>query len=157
MDVAVLANCDADAILAVYPWTPNTRILQAVATVANVPILAGIGGGLTKGLRAATIGAFAEESGAQAVVLNAPTPIETLINVNRVVDVPTLYTIVRHITPELMPVSRPLTLLVAKKPPILWPKFVRPLTASTRISRLLLLAVKPMSRSLPRSKLALMR
>ena len=49
MDVAVIANCDADAILAVYPWTPNTRILQAVATVANVPILAGIGGGLTKG------------------------------------------------------------------------------------------------------------
>ena len=96
MDVAVIANCDADAILAVYPWTPNTRILQAVATVANVPILAGIGGGLTKGLRAATIGAFAEESGAQAVVLNAPTPIETLINVNRVVDVPTIYTIVRH-------------------------------------------------------------
>lgn len=96
MDVAVIVNCDADAILAVYPWTPNTRILQAVATVANVPILAGIGGGLTKGLRAATIGAFAEESGAQAVVLNAPTPIETLINVNRVVDVPTIYTIVRH-------------------------------------------------------------
>ena len=43
MDVAVIANCDADAILAVYPWTPNTRILQAVATVANVPILANQG------------------------------------------------------------------------------------------------------------------
>ncbi|KRL39152.1 dihydrodipicolinate synthase N-acetylneuraminate lyase [Liquorilactobacillus uvarum DSM 19971] len=94
MDVAVIANCNADAVLAVYPWTPNTKILQAISTVSNVPILAGIGGGLTKGLRSATIGFFAEENGAQAVVLNAPTPLETLISVGKVVDVPIIYTVV---------------------------------------------------------------
>ncbi|WP_311407515.1 hydrolase [Liquorilactobacillus uvarum] len=94
MDVAVIANCNADAVLAVYPWTPNTKILQAISTVSNVPILAGIGGGLTKGLRSATIGFFAEENGAQAVVLNAPTPLETLVSVGKVVDVPIIYTVV---------------------------------------------------------------
>ncbi|KGO31867.1 hydrolase [Oenococcus alcoholitolerans] len=94
MDVAVIANCDADAVLAVYPWTPNTKILEAISTVANVPILAGIGGGLTKGLRSATIGFFAEESGAQAVVLNAPTTIETIESVKKVVDIPIIYTVV---------------------------------------------------------------
>ncbi|KRN06103.1 TIM-barrel fold enzyme [Liquorilactobacillus sucicola DSM 21376 = JCM 15457] len=94
MDVAVIANCNADAVLAVYPWTPNTKILQAISTVSNVPILAGIGGGLTKGLRSATIGFFAEENGAQAVVLNAPTPLETVISVGKVVDVPIIYTVV---------------------------------------------------------------
>ncbi|KRM90799.1 hypothetical protein [Liquorilactobacillus cacaonum] len=93
-DVAVIANCNADAVLVVYPWTPNTRILDAVSTVSNIPILAGIGGGLTKGIRSAVVGFFAEESGAQAVVLNAPTPIETIKSVKKAVDVPIIYTIV---------------------------------------------------------------
>ncbi|WP_262316631.1 hydrolase [Lacticaseibacillus parakribbianus] len=99
-DVAVIANCDADAILAVYPWTPNTRILDAISRVANVPILAGVGGGLTKGLRSATVARFAEENGAQAVVLNAPTSLETLRSVRRIVDIPIFYTVVNQ-TPNL--------------------------------------------------------
>lgn len=93
-DVAVIANCDADAILAVYPWTPNTRILDAISRVANVPVLAGIGGGLTKGLRSATIGRFAEEMGASGVVLNAPTKINTILTVRKAVDIPVIYTVV---------------------------------------------------------------
>lgn len=99
-DVAVIANCDADAILAVYPWTPNTRILDAIGRVANVPILAGVGGGLTKGLRSATVARFAEENGAQAVVLNAPTSLETLSSVRKIVDIPIFYTVVNQ-TPDL--------------------------------------------------------
>ncbi|MCI1985815.1 MAG: hydrolase [Lactobacillus sp.] len=95
-DVALIANCDADAILAVYPWTPNTRILDAISRVANVPILAGVGGGLTKGLRSATVARFAEENGAQAVVLNAPTGLETLKSVRQIVDVPIFYTVVNQ-------------------------------------------------------------
>jgi putative N-acetylmannosamine-6-phosphate epimerase len=94
--VALIANCDADAILAVYPWTPNTRILDAISRVANVPILAGVGGGLTKGLRSATVARFAEENGAQAVVLNAPTGLETLKSVRQIVDVPIFYTVVNQ-------------------------------------------------------------
>lgn len=93
MDVAVIANCDADAVLAVYPWTPNTKILQAISTVANKPILAGIGGGLTKGLRSATIGFFAEESGASAVVLNGPATVQTIKDVRTAVDIPIIYTV----------------------------------------------------------------
>ncbi|WP_225049184.1 hydrolase [Lacticaseibacillus kribbianus] len=100
-DVAVIANCDADAILAVYPWTPNTRILDAIGRVANVPILAGVGGGLTKGLRAATVARFAEENGAQGVVLNAPTSLETLRSVRHIVDIPIFYTVVSQ-TPDLL-------------------------------------------------------
>jgi pentose-5-phosphate-3-epimerase len=97
-DVAVIANCNADAILAVYPWTPSTRILDAISKVANVPILAGVGGGLTKGLRAATVARFAEENGGSAVVLNAPTSLETLHSVRRMVDIPIFYTVVNETT-----------------------------------------------------------
>lgn len=93
-DVAVIANCDADAVLAVYPWTPNTRILEAISSVAPIPILAGIGGGLTKGLRSVTVGRFAEEMGVNGVVLNAPTSFETIRVVRRGLDVPIFYTVV---------------------------------------------------------------
>lgn len=99
-DVAVIANCDADAVLAVYPWTPSTRILDAIGRVANVPILAGVGGGLTKGLRSATVARFAEENGAQGVVLNAPTSLETITSVRAMVDVPIFYTVVNQV-PDL--------------------------------------------------------
>ncbi len=94
MDVAVIANNDADAILAVYPWTPNTRILSAISTVAQVPILAGIGGGLTSGVRSSRLGTFAEEHGAFGVVLNGPCDLETIQTVNENVDIPIIYTVV---------------------------------------------------------------
>ncbi len=94
MDVAVIANNDADAVLAVYPWTPNTRILSAISQVAQVPILAGIGGGLTSGNRSSRLGTFAEEHGAYGVVLNGPSDLTTISVVNEAVDVPIIYTVV---------------------------------------------------------------
>ncbi|WP_268913321.1 hydrolase [Lentilactobacillus sp. SPB1-3] len=92
-DVAVIANSNADAVFAVYPWTPNTKILEAVSTASKVPVLAGIGGGLTKGLRSATNGFFAEEGGAQGVVLNSPATDETIASVREAIDVPIIYTV----------------------------------------------------------------
>jgi pentose-5-phosphate-3-epimerase len=94
MDVAVIANNDADAVLAVYPWTPNTRILSAISQVAQVPILAGIGGGLTSGNRSSRLGTFAEEHGAYGVVLNGPSDLHTIEIVNEAVDIPIIYTVV---------------------------------------------------------------
>ena len=93
-------------------------------------------------------------------MLNAPTPIETLINVNRVVDVPTIYTIVRHmddLNARIDAGVAAFNIAGGKETANLVAEVRAAMTASTRISRLLLLAVKPMSRSLPRSKLALMR
>lgn len=94
MDVALIANTNADAVLCVYPWTPNTRILDAIDKVATCPILAGIGGGLTNGVRSARIGSLAEEHNAGAVVLNGPTDIETVKAVNEYVDIPIIYTVI---------------------------------------------------------------
>lgn len=94
MDIAVIDNNDADAILCVYPWTPNTSILRAVSQVAKVPILAGIGGGVTSGPRSARLGSFAEEYGATCVVLNAPSDLDTVRYVEESVDIPIIYTVV---------------------------------------------------------------
>ncbi len=40
----------------------------------------GVGGGLTQGMRSAYMSLFAEAQGSMGVVLNGPTPIETIKN-----------------------------------------------------------------------------
>lgn len=43
-DVAVIANCNADAVIAVYPFTPTIQITQAIISVAQRPVFVGVGG-----------------------------------------------------------------------------------------------------------------
>ena len=33
-DVAIIANCNADAIIAVYPFTPTVEIMQSIIQIA---------------------------------------------------------------------------------------------------------------------------
>ena len=48
-DAAIIKNINADAIIAVYPFTPQASISQAVINVADVPVFVGVGGGYTNG------------------------------------------------------------------------------------------------------------
>ena len=50
-DLSIILNNNADAILAVYPFTPHPAIFRAITGVASVPVLAGVGGGTTTGIR----------------------------------------------------------------------------------------------------------
>ena len=93
-DVAIIANHDADAVLAVYPFTPNPAILKSIMLVSSVPVLAGVGGGLTKGIRSANMSLLSESEGAYAVVVNGPTDAETIREINKVADIPIVYTVV---------------------------------------------------------------
>ena len=63
-DVAIIKNINADAVIAVYPFTPQPAITQAILSVSEVPVFAGVGGGLTNGQRSASIAAYAEHQGA---------------------------------------------------------------------------------------------
>ncbi len=94
LDVSLIANTDADAILCVYPFTPNTQILNAVSLVAKAPILVGVGGGLTQGERSARLASHAEENNATAIVLNGPVTVETTQMVRQYVDIPIIYTVI---------------------------------------------------------------
>ena len=94
LDVSLIANTDADAILCVYPFTPNTQSLNAVSLVAKAPILVGVGGGLTQGERSARLASHAEENNATAIVLNGPVTVETTEMVRRYVDIPIIYTVI---------------------------------------------------------------
>ena len=94
-DVAIIKNINADAIIAVYPFTPQPVIAQAIISVSDVPVFVGVGGGLTKGNRMAHMAAFAEMQGAMGVVANHPTSLDHLRTVARTVDIPLISTVVR--------------------------------------------------------------
>ena len=92
--MAIVNNTNADAVLAVYPFTPHPAVMNAISNVATIPVLNGIGGGLTAGSRSAYMGLLAEAAGSMGVVVNAPTSVETIKMINKVVDVPIVGTVV---------------------------------------------------------------
>lgn len=94
-DLSIIKNVNADAIIAVYPFTPQPVITQALLMAADIPAFVGVGGGLTKGARMAHMAVFAEMQGAMGVVANAPTVPENLKLVSQAVDIPLISTVVR--------------------------------------------------------------
>lgn len=95
-DVAIIRNVNADAVIAVYPFTPQPVITQAILHASDIPVFVGVGGGLTQGQRVLNLSAFAEMQGAMGVVLNAPTTNEVVTKVSQTVDIPTIVTVVRE-------------------------------------------------------------
>ncbi len=95
-DVSIIRNCNADAVIAVYPFTPQPVITEAVMIAADCPVFVGVGGGLTKGERVINLARHAEYQGATGVVLNAPTSNETIEMVSKVVDLPIIITVVKE-------------------------------------------------------------
>lgn len=93
-DVSTIRNVNADAAIAVYPYTPQPIINQAFMLAADIPVFCGIGGGLTSGKRVVNLALHAEFQGAIGVVLNAPTPDEIVQKVAHTVDVPVVVTVV---------------------------------------------------------------
>ena len=93
-DVAIVKNINADAIMAVYPFTPQPVIADAIISVADVPVFVGVGGGVTSGMRSYRLAIQAEHQGAYGVVLNAPTSNEVIRQIKEVVDIPVVITVV---------------------------------------------------------------
>lgn len=93
-DVAIIKNVNADAIIAVYPFTPQPSIAQAIISVSDVPVFVGVGGGVTNGPRSVRLAAYAEHQGAYGVVVNAPIGNETISQIKMAVDIPVIATIV---------------------------------------------------------------
>lgn len=47
-DLAIIRNCDADAVFAVYPFTPQSAISHALINGSYIPVFCGCGGGTPK-------------------------------------------------------------------------------------------------------------
>lgn len=93
-DVAIIRNINADAVIAVYPFTPQPSIAQAIINVSDVPVFVGVGGGTTNGPRSVRLAAYAEHQGAFGVVVNAPLADETIHQIKGIVDIPVIATVV---------------------------------------------------------------
>lgn len=93
-DVAVIKNTNADAIIAVYPFTPQPIITEALLLAADVPLFCGVGGGITTGKRVVNLALDAEFKGAMGVVVNNPTPNEVIRQMRDTIDIPIIVTVV---------------------------------------------------------------
>lgn len=93
-DVAVMRNTNADAVIAVYPFTPQPIITEALLLAADVPVFCGVGGGITTGKRVTNLALDAEFKGAMGVVVNNPTPNEVIRKVRETIDIPIIVTVV---------------------------------------------------------------
>jgi 2-keto-3-deoxy-6-phosphogluconate aldolase len=97
-DVSIIRNVNADAIIAVYPFTPQPVITQSLMTAADIPVFVGVGGGLTQGQRVVNLSMFAEMQGAMGVVVNAPTTNEVIEKMAATIDIPIMVTVAREDT-----------------------------------------------------------
>lgn len=100
-DLSVIRNINADAIFAVYPFTPQPVINDALLIAADIPVFTGVGGGLTQGDRVIDLARSAEHQGALGVVLNAPTKNAVVTRVKNLVDLPVVLTIANEGSKEI--------------------------------------------------------
>ncbi len=94
-DLAIIRNCDADAVFAVYPFTPQQAISDAIIKGSYIPVFCGVGGGTTRGLRTIGLAKDVESQGAMGVVMNAPISNLNLAAVAAAVDIPVIITVTR--------------------------------------------------------------
>lgn len=97
-DLCIIRNTNADAIMAVYPFTPQSIITDAILLAADTPVFAGIGGGLTKGERVVNLGMYSEMQGATGVVVNAPMTNDIIRKLADILDIPIIVTVVNDET-----------------------------------------------------------
>lgn len=97
-DIAIIRNCNADAVLAVYPFTPQPTISSSVLRYSSLPVFCGVGGGTTQGLRTLQLAWDAETEGAMGVVVNAPIGNEDVRRIADYIDIPLVVTVVSEST-----------------------------------------------------------
>ena len=92
-DLAIIKNINADAVIAVYPFTPQPIINEALLMASDIPVFTGVGGGLTKGHRVVNLAMYAEMQG---VVVNVPTSGLVISRMRRTIDIPIVVTVANH-------------------------------------------------------------
>src|SRR5690606_428079 len=93
-DVANIPNTNSNAIITVYPLTPQPLITDALILASDKPIFCGVGGGITTGSRCVELALHAEFQGALGVVLNKPTPNDLIKQLKEKIDIPVIITVV---------------------------------------------------------------
>ena len=85
-------------MFAVYPFTPQQAISDAIIKASYIPVFCGVGGGTTRGMRTVSLAKDVESQGAMGVVLNAPITNLNLRAVAMAVDIPVIITVTKEDT-----------------------------------------------------------
>ncbi|EDS77481.1 dihydrodipicolinate synthase/N-acetylneuraminate lyase [Clostridium botulinum C str. Eklund] len=93
-DIAIIKNTNADAIMAVYPFTPQPVITASIMMGNDKPVFCGVGGGITTGKRVVNLALDAEFKGAYGVVVNAPTENSVITKIRSTIDIPVIVSVV---------------------------------------------------------------
>ena len=83
-------------MLAVHPFTPQLRIIQGIVSTSDIPVFAGVGGGLTQGARVTQMAILAESQGAIGVAVNAPTDNASIRTLANNIELPVVVTVVNE-------------------------------------------------------------
>lgn len=92
-DLAVICHCDADAVLAVYPFTCQPAITQALVAASQRPVFNGVGGSITHGERCIEVALHSEMQGVAGVVVNTSIPVDTVEALAAKLNVPVVVTV----------------------------------------------------------------
>ena len=96
-DVAIIKNTNADAVIAVYPFTPQPIITEALLLASDIPVFCGVGGAITTGKRVVKLALDAEFKGAMGVVMNSSISNEVVREMRDTIDLPIIVTVVSEL------------------------------------------------------------
>jgi len=89
-DMALIENNDADAVLAVYPFSPSPKIMKTLIDFSEKPVICGVGGGLTQGKVSLEMAIAAEAMGAVAIIVNQPFKNKHIEAIKRKINIPVI-------------------------------------------------------------------
>jgi PII-like signaling protein len=93
-DLALIRNTNADAVLAIYPFSSMPPVNNALISYADMPVFCGIGG-LGMGVeKLVDVAKHAEYAGAEGVVANVGVKPEEIARLKKELDIPVIVTVV---------------------------------------------------------------
>lgn len=92
-DIAVILNCDAQAVLCVYPFACRQDINKSIIQSASRPVLNGVAGAITSGEKSLALARAAQDDGAAGVVANMMTDARHIAALREALDIPVILTV----------------------------------------------------------------
>ena len=92
-DLYIIRNSNADAVLAVAPFTNQPIITKSLVQASERPVITGVGGNTTTGPRSVALAVESEVLGASGVMVNIPVKAPVIRSIARAVDIPVAVTV----------------------------------------------------------------
>ncbi|MGI6153915.1 MAG: hydrolase [Christensenellaceae bacterium] len=93
-DIALINNNNADAVMAVHPFTPQAAVNRKIIEIAKVPVFCGINGMHMSSKRLVKLSRDAEFSGAAGLIIGPDVEYEAAAKIKLAVDIPVIATVV---------------------------------------------------------------